>query len=53
MRECVYFYLHIYVGHICTHNRVVYFVITSMWIAKPVGAVYLENKLGFNFQLVT
>jgi len=29
------------------------FEITSMWIAKPGGAVYLEHKLGFNFQLVT
>jgi len=37
----------------CTLKNLCTFVIAIMWIAKPRGAVYLEHKLGFNFQLVT
>ena len=37
----------------CALTNLCTFVVVSMWIAKPGGAVYLEHNLGFNFRLVT
>ena len=46
-------FTYIYMWATCALTNLCTFVTTSMWIAKPGGAVYLEHKRGFNFQLVT